>query len=299
MIQFGLGWLPLANHASILSGSHQEEGAHLPTALQEGKHIRVAITHMDPHLCLRRGAHLLHGSRPHFTFPWPLLSLPAALLAPIGLAGSGLAHPGFLMQQSEHALALPSRNQCEHRMHEEAKMRAIANRSQAADGRTIAIVHLRVIMHQQHHPWLLLHLLACLLPDRATDGLMGDPIGSQQAVGRFERCPVSAHLARQTALGIGGHLGRYPHQACGSSWISYLSGSKRFLSPCQGIRELLSVHDFLLCFVLVLLFFSRDGPPVRTSCLGLLPLLPVIMGHCQGDRKGSPHWHQLKWPALD
>ena len=40
---------------------------------------------------------------------------------------------------------------------------------------------------------------------------MGHSIGSHQAVGRFEGGPVSAHLARQTALGIGGHLSRHPH----------------------------------------------------------------------------------------
>jgi hypothetical protein len=98
MIQFGLGLLPFAKHTSILGGSDQEEGAHLPTALQEGKHIRVAIGHMDPHLSLRRRTHLLHRSRPHLTFPWPLCSLSAALLAAVVGARSRLAHPDFLMQ---------------------------------------------------------------------------------------------------------------------------------------------------------------------------------------------------------
>src|SRR5437016_1870482 len=75
MIEFGLGLLLFSTHASILGGSYQEEGVHLPTALQKGKQIGVAVCHMDPYLSLRRGAHLLHRSRPHLAFPWPLLSL--------------------------------------------------------------------------------------------------------------------------------------------------------------------------------------------------------------------------------
>src|SRR5205823_1694281 len=127
MIQFGLSLLLLDAHASILGSSYQEEGAHLQTALQKGKHIGVAVCHMDPHLSLRRGAHLLHRSRPHLAFPWPLLSLSVALFAAIGLARSRLAHPGFLMQQSQHALPAASGRHCQHRMHEEAAMAAIAN----------------------------------------------------------------------------------------------------------------------------------------------------------------------------
>ncbi len=66
-------------------------------------------------------------------------------------------------------------------------------------------------MHDKHYPWLVFHLLARLLPDGPTNGLMAYPIGTHQAVGRFERSPVSAHLAGQAALGIGSHLGRHAH----------------------------------------------------------------------------------------
>src|SRR5205085_8293802 len=71
----------------------QEEGAHLQTALQKGKHLGIAVCHMDPHLCLRRGAHLLHRSRPHLACPWSLLYLSAALFAALGLARTRLCHP--------------------------------------------------------------------------------------------------------------------------------------------------------------------------------------------------------------
>ncbi len=124
------------------------------------------------------------------------------------------------MQQSEHALTAASGYHRQHRVHEEAALGAIANGPEAADGWTIAIIHLRIIVHHQHHSWLLLHLLTCLLPDGTTDRLMGHPIGSHQTVGRLESGPVSAHLSGQAALWIRGHLGRHPHQAPGSSWIS-------------------------------------------------------------------------------
>jgi hypothetical protein len=190
MIQFGLGLLLLTENTSILGRSHQEGGSHLATTLQKGKHIGVAVCHMDPPLCRRRRTHLLHRSRPHLAFPWPLLSLSAALFATIGLAGSRLAHPGFSMQQSEHALMAASGDHRQHRMHD------------------------------KHDPWLLLGLLARLLPDWATDGLMAHPIGSHQTVRRLEIGPVSAHLSGQAALWISGYLGRHAHQAPGASWIA-------------------------------------------------------------------------------
>jgi hypothetical protein len=102
----------LTEDTPMLGRSHQEEGCHLATALQKGKHIGITLCHMDPHLA----------------FPWPLSSLSAALCAAIGLARSGVAHPGFLMQQSKDALMAASGDHRQHRMHEEAAMAAIANR---------------------------------------------------------------------------------------------------------------------------------------------------------------------------
>src|SRR5205814_6322777 len=127
MIQFGFGLLLLAHHASILGGAHQEVGAHLPTAVQKGKHIRVAVGHMDPHLSLWWRAHPLDGSRPHITFPRPLAALAGALFAAISLAWSLLAHPGLLIEQSQYALTPAAGDHRQHGMHEEAAMAAIAN----------------------------------------------------------------------------------------------------------------------------------------------------------------------------
>src|SRR5438270_268003 len=168
MIQFGLGLFLLTHDPSILGGAHQKEGAHLPTALQKGKHVGIAISHVDPHLARRRRPHLLHRSDPHLAFPWSLCSLVAALFAPIGFARS--------------------------------------------------------------------------------------------------------RLARQTSA---------------SSGIAQLGGSKRFLSPGQRIGQGASIHRFLLCSLFLLLFLPRDSGPASTSPLVLLPLLPVVLGNCQDDRKGS------------
>src|SRR5207237_7955883 len=124
--------------------------------------------HMAPHRCLRRGAYLLHRSRPLLAFPWPLLSLSAVLFAAIGLARSFLSHPGFLMQQPQHALPAACGHHGQHRVHEEAAMAAIANGSQAPGGGAIAIIQLRIIMHDEQDTWLLLHLLTCLLDRKST-----------------------------------------------------------------------------------------------------------------------------------
>src|SRR2546430_2400667 len=121
------GFLLLTQDTSILGRSRQEEGSHLATALQKGNHIGITVCHLDRHPSRWRRTHLLHRSRPHLAFPWPLSSLSAALFAAIGLARSGVAHPGFLMQQSEHALTAASGDHRQHRMHEEAAMAAIAN----------------------------------------------------------------------------------------------------------------------------------------------------------------------------
>jgi hypothetical protein len=93
-------------------------------------------------------------------------------------------------------------------MHEKAAMAAIANGSQISSSWAITIIELGIIMHQQQHPCLPLELLARLLPERTTDGLMPDPIGSQQAVGGLESGPVPTGLSRQAALRISSHLPR-------------------------------------------------------------------------------------------
>src|SRR5579885_3464450 len=220
MIQFRLRLLLFDPHPSILGCTDEEEGPHLQTALQKGKHIRIAVGHMNPHSCLWWAAHLLHRSCPDLAFPWSLVSLSAALFAALLVGCSGLAHPDLLMQDPKHPLALALGRERQHRMDEEAAMSAIADGPQAADGRPIAAIHFGVIMHQQEHSTLLLHLLAGLLPNGRADGLMADSIGSHEPVSCLECSPISPHLARQTALWISGHPGRYLHQALGASWIS-------------------------------------------------------------------------------
>src|SRR5947209_1328401 len=98
VLQFGFGLLCVDQHPSILGRSHQEERAHLQTALQKGIHIGIAVGHMTPRRSLWWGADLLRRSCPHLTFSWSLLPLSAALFAPIALLRSRLAHPGGLMQ---------------------------------------------------------------------------------------------------------------------------------------------------------------------------------------------------------
>ncbi len=123
-------------------------------------------------------------------------------------------------------------------MHKEARMAAIADGSQPADGWIIAIVQFGIIMEQQHRLLLLLGPLPRLLPMRLTEGLMRHVRLMQKPIGCFQLPPPASQLARQAGSRVSGHLGGDVHQPLATSLVSQLRRSKCLLRPARGVDEL-------------------------------------------------------------